>query len=193
MCPDWESNLWPSGFQATTQSTGPHQPGLSLSFALTHSRKWNKAFVARVALALLKDSPNKRTVDTANSPSQDFHHTRWPGWTQRPCANSEAGLLERPLSLGRPLRMWPRKLRSLCWFMHWTLPTCLVLMPFRVCVVLQPYDFFFCLLSSSAMTVQGTQDGCGTVLYYFYLVNWESIILRLCFFIVYFTFCFTPI
>ena len=28
MCPDWESNLQPSGLQASTQSTEPHQPGL---------------------------------------------------------------------------------------------------------------------------------------------------------------------
>ena len=28
MCPDWESNQWPFGLQAGTQSTEPHQPGL---------------------------------------------------------------------------------------------------------------------------------------------------------------------
>ena len=28
MCPDWESNQWPFGSQARTQSTEPHQPGL---------------------------------------------------------------------------------------------------------------------------------------------------------------------
>ena len=28
MCPDWESNQWPFGLQASTQSTEPHQPGL---------------------------------------------------------------------------------------------------------------------------------------------------------------------
>ena len=28
MCPDWESNQRPSGSQAQTQSTEPHQPGL---------------------------------------------------------------------------------------------------------------------------------------------------------------------
>ena len=27
MCPDWESNQWPSGSQASTSSTEPHQPG----------------------------------------------------------------------------------------------------------------------------------------------------------------------
>ena len=27
MCPDWESNWQPLGTQASTQSTGPHQPG----------------------------------------------------------------------------------------------------------------------------------------------------------------------
>ena len=27
MCPDWESNQWPFGSQASTQSTEPHQPG----------------------------------------------------------------------------------------------------------------------------------------------------------------------
>ena len=27
MCPDWESNWRPSGSQASTQSTEPHQPG----------------------------------------------------------------------------------------------------------------------------------------------------------------------
>ena len=30
MCPDWESNLKPTGSQAGTQSTEPHQPGLEL-------------------------------------------------------------------------------------------------------------------------------------------------------------------
>ena len=28
MCPDWESNQWPFGSQASTQSTDPHQPEL---------------------------------------------------------------------------------------------------------------------------------------------------------------------
>ena len=28
MCPDWESNQWPSGLQAGIQSTEPHHPGL---------------------------------------------------------------------------------------------------------------------------------------------------------------------
>ena len=28
MCPDWDSNQWPFGLQAGTQSTEPHQPGL---------------------------------------------------------------------------------------------------------------------------------------------------------------------
>ena len=27
MCPDWESNQWPFGSQASAQSTEPHQPG----------------------------------------------------------------------------------------------------------------------------------------------------------------------
>ena len=27
MCPDWESNHWPFGFQSSTQSTDQHQPG----------------------------------------------------------------------------------------------------------------------------------------------------------------------
>ena len=27
MCPDWESNQWPFGSQASTQSTESHQPG----------------------------------------------------------------------------------------------------------------------------------------------------------------------
>ena len=30
MCPDWELNQQPSGSQAGTQSTEPHQPGLNL-------------------------------------------------------------------------------------------------------------------------------------------------------------------
>ena len=30
MCPDWQSNQWPFGSQAGTQSTEPHQPGLIL-------------------------------------------------------------------------------------------------------------------------------------------------------------------
>ena len=29
MCPDYESNQWPFGLQASTQSTEPHQPGLN--------------------------------------------------------------------------------------------------------------------------------------------------------------------
>ena len=29
MCPDWESNWWPFGSQASAQSTEPHQPGLT--------------------------------------------------------------------------------------------------------------------------------------------------------------------
>ena len=29
ICPDWESNQWPFGLQAATQSTEPHQPGLN--------------------------------------------------------------------------------------------------------------------------------------------------------------------
>ena len=29
MCPDWESNQWPFGSQASTQSTDPHQPGVN--------------------------------------------------------------------------------------------------------------------------------------------------------------------
>ena len=36
MCPDWELNRGPFGFQAGTQSTEPHQPGLYHSF-LVHS------------------------------------------------------------------------------------------------------------------------------------------------------------
>ena len=28
ICPDWESNQWPFGSQASAQSTEPHQPGL---------------------------------------------------------------------------------------------------------------------------------------------------------------------
>ena len=31
MWPDWESNQWPFGSQASTQSTEPHQPGLPAS------------------------------------------------------------------------------------------------------------------------------------------------------------------
>ena len=34
MCPDWESNLWPFGLQAGTQSSEPHQPGLILYFLI---------------------------------------------------------------------------------------------------------------------------------------------------------------
>ena len=30
MCPDWESNQRPLSFQAGTQSTKPHQPGLQV-------------------------------------------------------------------------------------------------------------------------------------------------------------------
>ena len=32
MCPDWESNQRPFGFQAGAQSTEPHQPGLDIDF-----------------------------------------------------------------------------------------------------------------------------------------------------------------
>ena len=32
MCPDWELNKWPFSWQASTQSTEPHQPGLGLNF-----------------------------------------------------------------------------------------------------------------------------------------------------------------
>ena len=32
MCPDWETNLQPSGLQAGAQSTEPHQPGLNIYF-----------------------------------------------------------------------------------------------------------------------------------------------------------------
>ena len=34
MCPDWKSNLWPFGLQAITQSTEPHQPGLTRIFKI---------------------------------------------------------------------------------------------------------------------------------------------------------------
>ena len=49
MCPDWESNWWPFGLQASTQSTEPHQPGrifflitsnpLTLKHVQVHVRK----------------------------------------------------------------------------------------------------------------------------------------------------------
>ena len=32
MCPDWELNWQPSGSQAATQSTEPHQPGPDITF-----------------------------------------------------------------------------------------------------------------------------------------------------------------
>ena len=32
MCPDWESYQWPSGSQAGTQSSEPHQPGQDYVF-----------------------------------------------------------------------------------------------------------------------------------------------------------------
>ena len=34
--PDWESNWWPFGLQASTQSTEPHQPGLVLLVFISH-------------------------------------------------------------------------------------------------------------------------------------------------------------
>ena len=40
MCPDWESNLWPFGLQAGTQSTELHQPGRVSSFKL--DRAWRQ-------------------------------------------------------------------------------------------------------------------------------------------------------
>ena len=35
MCPDWQLNLWPSGSQASAQSTDPHQPRLVKPFRLS--------------------------------------------------------------------------------------------------------------------------------------------------------------
>ena len=32
MCPNWESNRWPFGSQASTQTTEPHQPQLCSNF-----------------------------------------------------------------------------------------------------------------------------------------------------------------
>ena len=40
MCPDWESNQWPFGSQADTQSTEPHQPGPYIIFkSITNTRE----------------------------------------------------------------------------------------------------------------------------------------------------------
>ena len=38
MCPDWESNQWPFGLQASAQSTEPHQPGLDVKFLFQESQ-----------------------------------------------------------------------------------------------------------------------------------------------------------
>ena len=40
MCPDWELNQQPFGSQAGTQSTEPHQPGLTLSLNIYSSFRW---------------------------------------------------------------------------------------------------------------------------------------------------------
>ena len=34
MCPDWESNQWSIGLQASTQPTEPHQPVLKFIFLI---------------------------------------------------------------------------------------------------------------------------------------------------------------
>ena len=38
VCPDWESHWGPFGSQADTQSTEPHQPGLSFVYKLVAIR-----------------------------------------------------------------------------------------------------------------------------------------------------------
>ena len=47
MCPDWESNQWPFGLQAGTQSTEPHQLG-KISIILIHSHQMAIAILAVV-------------------------------------------------------------------------------------------------------------------------------------------------
>ena len=52
-CPDWESNLRPSGLQAGAQSTEPHQPVLSLILNMQLSqwiRQWIQAKIAHQAI-----------------------------------------------------------------------------------------------------------------------------------------------
>ena len=41
MCPDWESNRRPFGFQAGTQSIEPHHPGL-MDVSYIKKKKWFK-------------------------------------------------------------------------------------------------------------------------------------------------------
>ena len=47
MCADWESNQWPFGLQAGTQSTEPHQLG-KISIILIHSHQMAIAILAVV-------------------------------------------------------------------------------------------------------------------------------------------------
>ena len=40
MCPDWESNQWPFGLQASAQSTELHQPGLNYFLIYNKTTHW---------------------------------------------------------------------------------------------------------------------------------------------------------
>ena len=50
MCPDWELNQQPCSFQASTQSTEPHQPGLHGIFLsillISTSVSWNLEYIS---------------------------------------------------------------------------------------------------------------------------------------------------
>ena len=86
MCPDWESNLWPFGSQACTQSTEPHQPGLFSSlppsllsfFSLPPPPGPSSSLIYCVLMAtelinfgsMFSDLTNKRRVC-----GRDKHHT----------------------------------------------------------------------------------------------------------------------
>ena len=51
MCPDWELNWRPFGLQASTQSFGPHQPGLHVIF-LSYTDYINKCLYIQMALCV---------------------------------------------------------------------------------------------------------------------------------------------
>ena len=67
MCPDWESNLWPFGSQAGTQSTEPHQPGLHSFFIRERRRrKWEKAPLKQHDLTSPKPNVTVKTISVTH-------------------------------------------------------------------------------------------------------------------------------
>ena len=51
MCPDWESNQQTLGSPASTQSTDPHQPGLSVQFLNVQFHLQSSSYGSPVVLA----------------------------------------------------------------------------------------------------------------------------------------------